>query len=428
MSAKDSKSKLSLKDSSFLKNPPIEEKPEDNSNLLPSDIAWKIALGMIIIAVIVFASQFGPFLFSRLTNTQVAYNTPIQITRSALQIAVNSTMFFGNSTYQNKIDFESCDASGNCTPTFNATDRSYAWRIFGELGLYQRTHSPIYLNQMKSDFSSILQGNYSWGAPFYSSYQIGRTYLVINYTPMLDYYYTTNRDALNAQPGDLSPGNPMLEATLAREYALTALMLNQSNSVDYLESKQYVLSNSSSPLSANNQRAAFLDASEYELNQSIQDASSEPLVISDMPDFKQDECWIISAKYDLYRATGNKSYLSDVLSFFNRAHFGSRNPSELNVQLPSQIHPCIDVLEQIAAPNNSYSYDADFLLQDYVVRSWDSPASPICNGDGGFLSVVPQDPTAPVSCIYQYKSDSDAGYSIYLLANDNNTAYRLIGD
>jgi hypothetical protein len=382
----------------------------------------------IIVVVIVFVAAFAlvslkPFVPSptpspTVTPFPIASPSPTPVIElSGVQIARESESFL-DSLSENGVVFDTkeCSDSGECSLSASSAVTTFAWRMLAYSGLYSATNKSNYLELVKENYRSFRNASTGVNA-FWSLVQVYEAFRVTQEIEYAKFLYNTGfglRSSLKYD-WDLSrPGSPMLHAIEARELAIVYGVLGKDEIVSSLRKEKAVFENQTL---FEKDRAEFLNQSLRALAAAEESNKLKPAVLQDMPEFREDSCWIQAAKLELYKATGEEKYLRELQDFFKKARFGTRSRGEIGFVSLGEVTPCTEVLHELASSVASFAKDLNFLLQYFVVDDWDSSRARKCNGDNGFMAAYRSSENA---CGGNEKFTSDACYSIFVLSRQKS--------
>jgi len=334
------------------------------------------------------------------------------ITLTGAQIAEKTygflNTFVGKDNLPTKIYY--CDQGCNKEDS-EGIPQGIAWSTLADASMYHLTKDEKYktILNFKSDYlmnSCAAESNKCWGTEIYSNIdscmytvvQLHNTYTITQRPDFKDFLSNVGDCASH----DFS-GFPMLDAIVARQTILIY-------SIETVESRGL-------------QRHLYLNSlSNYWLNESEAHRSVASLYyVGKDFEFRQGDCWIQNAKLEFYRATKDPRYLDDVELFFRQVglaeHLGQ---SSIPLMTAQDIAACTESLLDLHEITNrkEYADEAGSLTANLLSNYWDSPISPVYNGDGGFLTIGKENPR-------NQKKISDNAYVIYVLSRQQNTIFTI---
>lgn len=317
-----------------------------------------------------------------------------------------------------------CQQKGACEPTGENLLQTAAWQILGAAGMAKlgkrdeaREHLDFYLGRWtdKADLAT----------EFFSIHQLYYAYLATGKPDLLGWFSGRLHSYLAQLESTWSRGetgpfeDSFLTATASRQFAQGAAALKNPEQLKFLvDQKQFP----GGDAEVQRHLAGFLDVSRRLIDraETLLPATSAELLI-DGTGIELFRCWIPWARLSLYDATGNAADLEPVLTFLQQAHFSSRDPAQVNASPLQAILPCLEVLIRLRNRSEQFQRDYRYLMENFLLKSWDSRQDPVCNGDGGFFAVVKDTRL----CEINTKDASDNSWILYLLSHIADESFEI---
>ena len=142
---------------------------------------------------------------------------------------------------------------------------------------------------------------------------------------------------------------------------------------------------------------------------SFEGGAALPVYARDGNLFKTFACWPQLAKIELYKSTGEKSYLDEVASFVDGVKVDENVHS---LWFMTDVQPCIDIYIQMGelTGDSSYTDGAVRMMQSTLDLYWDTPSNVITSGNNAIKSARDADDS----------SITDSSYMVYLLSKVNS--------
>ncbi|MFH1054876.1 MAG: hypothetical protein V1744_02145 [Candidatus Altiarchaeota archaeon] len=331
-------------------------------------------------------------------------------TLSGAQIAESTYGFLQKLVDEDMPAVQSYDCKdGGCIPVDESryTPQLLAWSLLADSSMQKTKPNDLYLNRINTKMDYLMKACYDEvnNCRGYEIYVNDAT-CIASIMQVYDAYSITkkpeHRDFL-VGVGSCSTGAtmslPMIEAIYSRESALISQIHPNVKKVPYYSSRARLR----------------LGWAESRLPQSLthyQDGGFE---------FKQSACWVQLAKLELYKATGNESYLSQVKEFFGGAKLNEHLSGDPSLSLSVQdIGSCSESLLNLydITKDSAYKREAHSLSQYLLDRYWDSPYNGVVSADGGFFAV-------PSNVQENRKLISDNAYIIYLFNRQAGDSFKV---
>lgn len=264
-----------------------------------------------------------------------------------------------------------------------------AWVMLANLGLYDVTGNQKYLDGAKNEMDVLLDNCKDNDGCLWTLVQISKLYKMAGDSAYLDKLkvFADRLIEITSEKGAMMKG---IEARqFAIVYGLTGDQKYLTESLNRLESGKEYLKSEQVLYTVNG-----LDVRHYVCSEEI-------------------------AKFELYKVTGDKKYLTAVRNFFDAAEIGSHGRNFYGL---TAIQPCIETLFLLYRETGDLKYwEQTYNLTQYMITyRWDSTLEEAekYNGDGAFLFDN-----------YQYnntKTVTDTGYAIYLLSLFKDTEFNIV--
>lgn len=321
---------------------------------------------------------------------------------------------------------EQCAADGTCTPNGEAALTDYAWRLLGFTGAYSATKDTHYLDLMRATLAQMkLRTDSELGTDpellvpnsfdeIYSLHQAYEAYRATKDLSFLDYFLTGLKKQevfFTVRPRAKGSGSPMLQATLARQYALAASLVQDAAALRVW--------NTELPLMTPEQRRAKYLKQAATL---LQEAEEGVQGVRSPSGALQDECFVVWAKNAVASVSPSPRTTSDIAEFFRKhdfTHLPAKNTPFVSTQLAL---PCLHVLKERAASNPQESAEFVRFAERFILPQFDLPTAPVCLGSGGILSRTKSAApggTASIShprCSNNVMSTGDAAWAAFLFS------------
>ncbi|NMC62335.1 MAG: hypothetical protein GYA55_04135 [SAR324 cluster bacterium] len=124
-------------------------------------------------------------------------------------------------------------------------------------------------------------------------------------------------------------------------------------------------------------------------------------------------CFVQLAKSKLYNATKDAPLLNQIIEYFDKADFESKDTGDVRFNVIQPALACAETLKNIITVRPELEKDLHAIISKFILSRFDYSRRPICTGDNGFLGSMGEGFT----CAGTLKLISDSAWAVSILAD-----------